>query len=269
MRIAITGATGFVGRHLARALAARGHELLLISRGLDRRDPEIRSLAGACFMPIGTGDEALLTRAFAGCHAVAHCAGINRETGDQTYQSVHVEGTRHVVQAARRAGVPKIVLLSFLRARPHCGSGYHESKWQAEEIVRSSNLDFTVVKAGLIYGRVDHTLDHLSLAVGKDHPVRPTAVEDVVRVLEAALVEGRLSRQTVAVLGPEAMPLGNVVRPPVACHNLLARLWERVMPIAQGRLLAEGITEPLPAGAGLPDDAGPGLPDRPPERCPV
>jgi nucleoside-diphosphate-sugar epimerase len=306
MRIAITGATGFVGRHLARALAARGHELLLISRGLDRRDPEIRCLAGACFMPIGTGDEELLTRAFAGCHAVAHCAGINRETADQTYQSVHVEGTRRVVQAARHAGVPKIVLLSFLRARPHCGSGYHESKWQAEEIVRSSDLDFTVVKAGLIYGKGDHMLDHLSLAlrltplfaaVGQDRPVRPTAVEDVVRVLEAALLEGRLSRQTVAVLGPEEMPLGNavrrvarvlerhvwIVRLPVACHYLLARLWERLMPIplvslAQVRMLAEGITEPLPACASLPDDLAPekfftpeqirrGLPDRPRERC--
>jgi NADH dehydrogenase len=82
-------------------------------------------------------------------------------------------------------------------------------------------MDYTVLKAGLIYGKGDHMLDHLSLAlrtlpvfalVGcRDHHVRPTAVEDVVRVLQAALVEGRLSRQTVALMGPEEMPLREAV----------------------------------------------------------
>src|SRR6185369_16051584 len=97
--------------------------------------------------------------------AVIHAAGINREIGDQTYAKVHVEGTRKVVASARAAGVRKIVLVSFLRARPACGSGYHESKFAAEEIVRASGLDFTVVRAGVMYGRGDHMLDHLSHAL--------------------------------------------------------------------------------------------------------
>ena len=79
---------------------------------------------------------AALGGAFAGCEAVVHCAGINRELGEQTYQRVHIAGTANVVAAAWRAGVRKIVLISFLRARPNCGSGYHESKWAAEEIVQ-------------------------------------------------------------------------------------------------------------------------------------
>src|SRR5262249_36169736 len=146
MRIAISGGTGFVGSHLARDVARRGHEVVLLSRrtGVDLAD----------------GDA--LAQHLAGCDAVAHCAGINREIGNQTYQRVHIAGTRAVVDAARRARVPKIVLMSFLRARPGCGSPYHESKWAAEEIVRGSGLDFTVVKAGMTYGRGDHMLDHLS-----------------------------------------------------------------------------------------------------------
>ena len=100
----------------------------------------------------------------AGCDSVVHCAGINRELGQQTFTKVHIEGTRNVVEAARQAGIRKIVLLSFLRARPNCGSAYHESKWAAEEIVRHSGLDYTVLKCGVIYGQGDHMLNHLSHA---------------------------------------------------------------------------------------------------------
>src|SRR5437773_4790665 len=221
MKIAITGGTGFVGRHLARALSEGGHEVVLIARGIDQRDESVRRCAGASFAPIGIDDQDKLASVFAGCDGVVHCAGINREIGNQTYQRVHVEGTRKVVNAAKRAGVRKVVLLSFLRARPNCSSGYHESKWAAEEIVRSSGLDYTVLKAGVIYGRGDHMLDHLSHAlrtfpifalVGfQERLIRPTAVQDVVRILEAVLVEGRLSQKTISVMGPKEMTLREAV----------------------------------------------------------
>jgi len=61
--------------------------------------------------------------------------------------------------------VKRILLMSFLRARPNCNSPYHESKWAAEEIVRQSGLDYTIFKAGIVYGRGDHMLDHLSHAL--------------------------------------------------------------------------------------------------------
>lgn len=128
MRVAITGGTGFVGRNLAERLP----DAVVVSRRTG----------------VAIDDVDALTAAFAGCDAVAHCAGINREIGDQTFQRVHVDGTRAVVEAARRAGVRRIVLVSFLRARPDCGSPYHESKWEAEEIVRASGIPHTILKSG-------------------------------------------------------------------------------------------------------------------------
>src|SRR5690242_11506507 len=133
MRVAITGGTGFVGRHLASTLVSSGHEVVLIARGQDTRGGSVRDLPNTRFFSSDLSNVAELARSFSACGAVAHCAGINREIGIQTYERVHVEGTRHVVEAARLAGVGKIALLSFLRARPDCGSGYHESKWAAEE----------------------------------------------------------------------------------------------------------------------------------------
>ena len=286
MKIAITGGTGFVGRHLARALINTGHQVVLIARGADTRDEDVRHLPGVSFAPIGVDSTDELAAAFAGCDAVAHCAGINRSIGAQTYQRVHVEGTRHVVEAAKLAGLHKVLLLSFLRARPDCGSEYHQSKWQAEEIVRESGLDFTVIKAGMIYGRGDHMLDHLShtlhslplfATVGiREKPIRPVAVEDVVRVLVASLVEGRLARQTVAVTGPQPMLLSDAVRQvgrligkrififpfPIFAHKVLAWGFEHAMSVplissAQVFMLSEGITKVAPFGDELPADLQP------------
>ena len=289
MKIAITGGTGFLGRNIARALAGDGHEVVLIARGRDRTDPAIREIPGAHFFPIGLDDPERLAQAFAGCEAVAHCAGINRESGSQTYRSVHIEGTRNVVEAARCSGVRKVILISFLRARPDCGSGYHESKYAAEEIVRASGLDYTVFKCGVIYGKGDHMLDHLSHAfhtfplfafVGfTDKPIRPNAVADVVRIVKASLVDGALPRQTVAVIGPEQLTLREAVRRvarvvgrrplmfpmPVWFHYMLGWFVEKIMPVplvsvAQVQMLTEGLAEALPPCDALPPELAPTTP---------
>jgi NADH dehydrogenase len=284
MKIAITGGTGFIGGHLARRLAAEGHELIVIAR----RSREMQRRSPTTFVPSDLSNAASLAEAFAGCEAVAHCAGINREMGTQTYQKVHVEATRNVVKAAQHAGVGKILLMSFLRARPDCGSAYHESKWAAEEIVRRSGLDYTIIRAGMVYGRGDHMLDHLSHAlftfpffamVGfKEKGIRPLAVADLIDVLQAALTDERLSNRTFALTGAEELYLSEAVRrvagvtgnkvrmfrAPVWLHYLLARFWELTMNVplvarAQVRILSEGVVGPALPCDELPFDL---LPER-------
>ncbi|GGL85797.1 NAD-dependent nucleoside diphosphate-sugar epimerase/dehydratase [Curtobacterium citreum] len=267
MRIAITGGTGFVGRHLAERYPAEA--VVVVSRRTG--------------VPIDDVDA--LTAAFAGVEAVAHCAGINREIGDQTFQRVHVDGTAAVLEAARRAGVQRVVLLSFLRARPGTGSPYHETKWAAEELVRSSGLDHTVLKAGMVYGHGDHLVDHLSHTVQTvplfasvgfhERTISPIPVAELVDVVVAAL-DGRLSRRTVAVRGGEALLLSEAVRrvarvvgrrvlvfpAPVWAHRALGQLTEWTMRVplvakAQVRMLAEGVTEAAPPTEDLPADLAP------------
>lgn len=267
MRVVITGGTGFVGAHVAERFDS--DEVVVVSRRTG----------------VATSDVEGLVRAFAGCEVVVHCAGINREIGDQTFRRVHVEGTAAVIAAARAASVSKIVLVSFVDARPNVASGYHVSKFAAEELVRSSGLDFTVLKPGMIYGRGDHLVDHLSRTVRtipffptvglRPRPIRPIPVRDFVDVVEAA-VRDRLSRQTVAVLGAEQLSLADAVRRvarlvgrrvlvfrlPVWVHVVFAQVFEWAMRVpllakAQVRMLAEGVYR-VPAGLDpLPADLVP------------
>jgi NADH dehydrogenase len=262
MRIAITGGTGFVGRNLAARLDPA--DTVVVSR---RTGVDIENV----------GD---LAAAFAGCEVVVHAAGINREIGAQTFERVHVEGTRAMIDAARRAGVKRIVMVSFLRARPDCGSGYHETKWAAEELIRRSGIDHTILKASMIYGAGDHMVDHVTRAVRtwpvfgtvgfRERTVRPIPVADFVDVLLAA-ADGRIPDSTVAVVGAEELTLGAAVRRvarvagrrplfvplPVWAVRLLAQLteWTMVVPLvakAQAQMLAEGVSAVAPPAPEAP-----------------
>lgn len=288
MNIGITGGTGFMGSHLARRLVDEGHEVVLVSRGSGGRTSEVRELADTRFVAASVGERAALREAFADCDGVAHLAGINLERGEQTYETVHVEGTRNAVAAAEAADASKVILSSFLRARPDCGSGYHESKWAAEEIVRQSELDHTILKAGVTYGRGDHMLEHISRSlltvpvfplIGfEERRLRPLAIDDLVDIMVASLTDGRLSATTVAVVGPEELALKEAIqriggvlarepymfRLPVRVHYGLAWLQERIMEtpitaVAQVRILAEGVTEPAPQAVcdPLPEELEP------------
>ena len=270
MKIAITGGAGFVGRHLAERFDAV--DIVTVSRrtGVDIDDVEA------------------LTKAFDGCEVVAHCAGINREIGKQTYQKVHIDGTRTVIEAARRAGVTRIVMLSFLRARPDCGSPYHESKWAAEELIRNSGLDYTILKAGMIYGHGDHLVDHVSHSVQtiplfatvgfREKSIRPIPVSEMVDVLVAS-IEGKLPKSTVSVTGGEELKLSEVVHrvarvvgrrvavvpSPVWFIRIVAQVTEWTMKVpliakAQARMLAEGVSQAAPPTPDLPAELQPELP---------
>jgi nucleoside-diphosphate-sugar epimerase len=285
MRVAIPGGTGFIGTHLARDLISRGHDVIVIARGQYTRNKG--PMEGAAFFTLDANDTERLAQAFEGCDAVVHCAGTSVEDSKQTFHRLHVEGTRSAVTASERAQVKKFVLVSYLNVRPNVKSEYHTTKWEGEEIVRASKLNFTILKAGLVYGQGDHLLNNLSnlfrkvpvfAAVGlREKSVRLVAVEDLVQVIRAALEEDRFARQTVAVLGPEEFPFSQAARRiakamgkpflivlpfPVLFHRILAFFSERFMPKplitkAQVQMLADGISQPTLESVPVPDDLKP------------
>lgn len=288
MRVAVTGGTGFIGSRLVTRLHELGHECRLLARGATEPPP---SLSDVDIVRGDVRDTASLETAVEDCAAVAHLAGINHERGDQSFQGVHVAGTRAVCDAAEAADVDRLLLTSYLRARPDCGSGYLESKWAAERLVRTADCPHTVVKPGLVYGRGDQLLTNVSRALAtvplfprvglaaRQH--RPLAVDDLVDVLAGALVGERLRGDTVPVLGPETLSLAELVEriaaasdrrvwtvpTPVALLSVMAWIQEQTMDQpavsrAAVRMLAEGSTDPAPPGiyTKLPDDLEPTQP---------
>ena len=149
MRIALTGATGFVGRYLVDHFLRRDHDVRALVR-----EPARQGWLGDRGVEMVAGDleQAAALRALVdGADAVVHLVGIINEIGRQTYERVHVQGTAHVLGAARAAGVRRVVHMSALGARPDAAATpYHRTQFAAEELVRSSGISHAVMRPSLI-----------------------------------------------------------------------------------------------------------------------
>ncbi|HSQ78149.1 MAG TPA: NAD(P)H-binding protein, partial [Nitrospirota bacterium] len=151
--ILIIGGTGFVGSNLVRRMRREGLRL----RALVRNPDKAQALAdlGVEAVPGDLSEKVSLEKAVVGVERVIHLVGIIQEAPGVTFKSVHVEGTRSLVEAARKAGVRHFFYQSALGVRPGAKSEYHKTKWQAEELVRASGIPYTILRPSLIYGPGD------------------------------------------------------------------------------------------------------------------
>jgi len=193
--VAVTGASGFVGRALCVHLAARGFEVRPLVR-----DPGAFSLPGAspparCDLP-----DVLDESALEGVRAVVHCAYATRETNQDRARRVNEEGTRRLLEVSRRLGVSRFVFVSTVVAYDGAPSYYARSKFALERLL-DPRRD-VIVRPGLVVGRGGHglfqqLLDNMRrlhvvpLFAGGRQPVQTVHIDDlsdaIARVLEGDL----------------------------------------------------------------------------------
>ncbi len=150
----VTGGSGFVGGYVVKELLRRGHTPVCLVRDPDKL---LRRLPGSAQLRLETVRGSLaraqaIRRAVEGADAVIHLVGIIVESLGQSFRKVHVNGTRAVVDAAAAAGVKRYIHMSALGVRPNAVAGYHRTKFEAEEYVRSSGLDWTIFRPSIIHG---------------------------------------------------------------------------------------------------------------------
>ena len=149
--VAVAGATGFVGRAVVRELLDRGWSV----RALVREPRKAAaSLPRNDLLTLVIGDSTKSSALVAGASACVNAVGLLRETsGGQTFKRVHVENTRDLVEACRSAGVTRFVQVSALGVSAAGKTPYQQTKYQAEQLVRRSGLEWTILRPALIHGR--------------------------------------------------------------------------------------------------------------------
>lgn len=289
--ILLTGASGYVGRHLAAELRSRG----VAVRGLVRNPRRAASLR-RLDVEVVTGDvlrPASLRLACDGADTVVHLVGLLREGWRTTFRQVVVEGSRNVIDACRAQGVARLAYVSALGATPGSPSRYFASKATVEEMVQDSGLAYQIWRPSLMLGRGEKLTDDLSrllrlspvmpvLRLPDEGRMQPLMVSDAVEIMADLLGADGAWGQTFAIAGRERLTLAEIAekiatalgrRPlrlpmPGRAVQFTARLLEPVAPLLpvnadQLRMLAaDGTTEdtrytqysrvvPRPVGDGL------------------
>ena len=256
MTIAITGATGFVGQALLDRAATAGIEV----RALTRREQPPRD--GVEWVRGDLDDQAALRQLCRGAEAIIHVAGVVNAPDAAGFERGNVTGTLNVIEAARYAGVPRLVHVSSLSAREPDLSVYGASKARAEKLVRASGIDWTIVRPPGIYGPRDtEYFEMFRLARWGVLPVPPREgrsslihVDDLARLL-LALLPGAAHLLVAAVFALHRLILHRLLlhrlallRTALLAGLLLAtRLRLVAIVVLHGSLHLDGRTKPAPA----------------------
>ena len=151
-RIFVTGATGFVGHAVVRALLAHGFLVRCLVR--PGSEAALKGFESIDRVPGDVLEPDALAASVEGCGALVHLVGIIREhrTRGVTFDRLHTQATANMLAVAHEAGVKRYVQMSAVGTRPGATSRYHQTKWQAEEVVRASALDWTIVRPVILVG---------------------------------------------------------------------------------------------------------------------
>ncbi|MBI4240270.1 MAG: complex I NDUFA9 subunit family protein [Candidatus Rokubacteria bacterium] len=211
-RILVTGGTGFVGKAVVRALQAQGFMVRCLVR--PGSEPDLRGFESIERVPGDVLTPKGLAASIEGCTAVVHLVGIIREHPGLgiTFERLHAAATIHMVEATRAAGVRRYLQMSALGTRPNARSRYHQTKWEAEEAVRRSGLEWTIFRPSVIYGTGDGFVTLLARLVRRlpvvpvigdgTYQLQPVAVEQVAEAFARATTREATAGQTYEVGGP-------------------------------------------------------------------
>lgn len=225
--VCVLGGTGFVGRHIVRLLCAQGLAVRIPTRNTDKARQALSGLPVE-IVSADVHDAAQLPRLFKGMDAVINLVGILHEQGGQTFQRVHVELPRKVIEAARIAGVGRLLHMSALNAALDGPSAYLRSKGEAELAVQASGLQATIFRPSVIFGAEDNFLNMfaklarwapvLPLACA-DAKFQPVWVENVAQAYLHSLNDASSIGQRYDLCGPQVYRLRELVKFAAACRG--------------------------------------------------
>jgi len=226
MRILILGGTGFVGRHLAAALAKAGHALRVPTRGYSH-GRDLLVLPTVTLFQADIHDDASLDRLVQGCDAVVNLIGILHGDRGKPYGAAfaraHVTLPQRVAASCRRHGVRRFVQMSALGADSAGPSMYLRSKGDGEAAVRQAWADtdpaWTLVRPSVIFG-ADDNFTNLFARLARRFPVLPLAgarsrlqpvhVQDVAAAIAAMLGTSHAAGKAYELAGPQVYTLEEV-----------------------------------------------------------
>jgi NADH dehydrogenase len=218
-RICIIGGTGFVGRAIARQAVNAGHQVTVTSRHPERARDMLVTGIQVLKSDITTGKG--ITQAVQGSDTVINLVGLLFPTSKNTFEAAHTSGAKLVIDTCKTEGVSQLLHMSALLSEGAIAhTQYGKTKHQAEELVRQSDLNWTIFHPSIIYGEHDSFLMRFKSlsAIGPVLPIiaadtkfQPVWVEDVARAFVQSITNPKVYQQTYTLAGNDIYALKTMI----------------------------------------------------------
>ena len=216
LKVAITGANGFVGKYVGKTLAKKGISIT----GIVRKGKESSIRFGDVISSKDLSENYLPSKLH-GCSTLLHFIGKGKQTVDSDYQKVNVGLTKNAITLCKKAKIKKIIYISGLGVSKDTSFGYFISKFQAEQEIINSGLDYTIFRASYIIGKDDPLSNFLFKQMKNKtimipgsgrYKLQPIFVGDVAEVIFQSLTQKKFSNRIIDLVGPKTVSFNDYVR---------------------------------------------------------
>jgi NADH dehydrogenase len=231
--ILVIGATGCIGRAVVDRLVSSGHQVKCLWHwGKWRRVPLKATLTGG---DVRNLDSLIQAMGEDGVDTVINLASIRRETAQDHYDDVHITGTRNVIEAMKATRLNRLITVGSLGAEGRSPYALLRSLGKAEDLVRASGLNFTVLKSAAVYGEGDWLTSWISgisrtlpfvmpLPHAGETKLQPIWVGDVAACVDRAISLRQTYRQIVPIGGPQSLTLADIAQTTLKASGKQRRL---------------------------------------------
>ena len=214
MKIAITGATGFVAKNLRKFLSKQNIPVVAIGR---KNFPTYKNEIKIVTKNYSED----LSSKLINCSCMIHLVGVGKQTFDNNFYEINYLLTKKILQISKKSKIKKIIFNSGLGASKNSTTDYFISKYLAEQEIIKSGLDYTIFRPSYIIGTSDHLSQNLKKQIHRgtiiipgsgNFPLQPISINDVIKILFHAAASKKYSNKILDLVGTEIISYEKFVK---------------------------------------------------------
>ena len=224
----VTGAFSYTGGYIARNLLKQGVDVTTLTRHPDLQNSFGDTVKSA---PLNFSDIDALSRSMEGASVFYNTYWIRFERGQTTFDGA-VENSKTLFNAAKKAGVERIVHISVSNPSPDSPLPYFKGKWQVEDELKKIGIPYAIIRPTLIFGPNDLLLNNIAWALRRfplfpiygngEYPVQPVYAEDV--AIQAVAAGASTENSVADAAGPETLSFKDILRSLAYAMRISSRL---------------------------------------------